>query len=699
MLRAVFVLKLSFAVCISAFAEDPLPYNVDHPAVARYHHRSHKVVVSGDVTDTQGQAVANAKVFAFGYPQLVFHPYPTIPSLELGRSTTDRTGAFSFKSGTLADTSHFLCVIAPGHGTKFVEFNPDRDAVNVGKIKLPTERPVHGKVVGPDGKPAGQVTIEVRSMILPESPTRWLLRWFGSPHPGETLRPLVTKTNDDGTFILRGIPKGAVELWIRIDDERFALYERSNWIGSIRFQEGIIELKDDAEKPVEIRLSKPIYVSGVVRRKDTGAALPGAWVGVAFADIREPADTHSAAIWTQTDDQGRYRVRGGPWASHVHVYAFAPPGTPCPDWSAGPVEVKKNQAEIKLPVTMPVGILVRGKIIEKGTGKPVAGAGYVYIFRRDKAKTLSRDDAGRAYWSNEYHYRYSAADGSFEQPVPAGDSGVILVKAPDSSYVSGFSSYGEIMEGKPRGWWSVYEGIANVETKPDTKGLTITIPLTPGVKAVGTVVGPKGEPVPHGVVFTATLQHTHRQQFSGGEQWWRPITDGRFTVEGCDPSAPTEIYFLDVEHQWGATVRFDPKTQAGRPLNVTLQPCGSARVRFLDPQKRPLTKQDTEQAIDDYTALGVGFRASVLDVIALPSGLHFGIQAYQFDRERYYMLAPNADGIVVFPGLIPGAPYKWVVANPNDVDKGPHRVVAVTVKPGETTDLGDAIIHLDKSIK
>ena len=571
-----------------------------------------------------------------------------------------------------------------------MDIDPEGKVLDVGKIALPAERRVSGKVVGPDGKAAGQVTIEVLCLIS----DGYTINWFGSPRPGEKLRPLTARTENDGTFELRGIPTDAIEIWIRIDDERFALYERGKQMG-LRQQEGIIALSGGDEKPVEIRLSEPIYVTGVVSRKDTGAALSKAWVGVTFSDIEVAADSHAAAIWAQTDEKGRYRVRCGPWASRVHVYAFAPPGTPCPDWSAGPVEVPKGKAEVDLPVAMPVGILVRGKIIEKGTGKPVASAGYVHILRREKPKTMNRDDASRMYWSNEYHYRYSAADGTFEQPVPAGESGVILVKAPDTSYVSQITSCGEILFGKHGPWWSVVEGVAEVETKSDAKGLTLDISLTRGATAQGTVVGPKGEAVRRGVVFTGTPLQTHSQQYYGEEEWDRPIKDGRFAVEGCDPSAPTELYIFDPVHQWGTTVRFDPKVQAGEPLKVTLEPCGSARVRFLDPKSRPITGPDSAAAIQFSTALVLGFRASDPKTLAMafPQNWYFGRPAGTLDPKRYEKLAQNKEGTVVFPSLIPGAPYKWVTAHPKGVGAGLPSGVAVIVKSGATADLGDAMVH------
>ena len=665
----------------------PLPEGGDHPAVARYKQRPEKLAVSGVVADAQGRPVPGAVVFVFGF-QRQSNPFPKVPSLELARNVADARGAFSFETRTMADTRHQLCVIAPGHGTKFVDIDPDAKTLDVGKATLPAEQKVRGKVVGPDGKPAGRVTIEVRCLISEASG----IDWFGSPRPGEVPRPLTATTAEDGAFELRGVPAGAATLWVRIDDERFALYERSTFVQSSRHRQGSISLKAGDGKPVEIKLLAPVYVTGIVTRKDTGAPLAKAWVGVTFAEIELAADTQTEAIWVQTDDRGRYRARCGPWASRVHVYAFAPPGTPCPDWSAGPVEVPKGKLEVTLPVVMPVGVFVRGKILEAGTGKPIANASYVHILNREKPKTMSRDDAHRMYWSNEYHYRYSAADGSFEQPVPAGESGVILVKAPDSSYVMQITSFGEIMAGKPGPWWSMVEGVAKVVTKRDAKGLTLDIPLTRGVTASGTVAGPNGAVVRKGVVFRATPLHTHSYQLHE-EEWDHQVRDGQFSIGACDPSAPTELYFFDPEHQWGATVRFDPATQAGKPLKVTLAPCGSARVRFVDSGKKPVVGADGLMAVQFLTALTLGFRKTEWErQQPFPQDFYYGRRAHQLDPGRYEKLAPDKDGVVVFPSLIPGAPYKWVTADPKGVFAGPPTSRSVRVRPGETTDLGDVTI-------
>jgi len=177
-------------------------------------HQASRLRSSGVVTDAQGQAVAGAKVYVFGY-QRQNCPFPKVPSLELGRGTTDRVGAFSFESGTMADTNHQICVIAKGHGTKFCSFDPDRKTVDIGRIALPAEQLIRGKVVGLAGKPANRVTIEVRCLNMEGSQ----IDWFGSPRPGERLRTLSATSAEDGKFELRGIPEDVIEIWIRIDDE------------------------------------------------------------------------------------------------------------------------------------------------------------------------------------------------------------------------------------------------------------------------------------------------------------------------------------------------------------------------------------------------------------------------------------------------------------------------------------------------
>jgi hypothetical protein len=70
----------------------------------------------------------------------------------------------------------------------------------------------------------------------------------------------------------------------------------------------------------------------------------------------------------------------------------------------------------------------------------------------------------------------------------------------------------------------------------------------------------------------------------------RPVQHGAFDLPGCDPDRAVPVYFLDVENQLGAVVELSGK-QAGEPVTVRLAPCGTATVRFVDGDGRPLANQ------------------------------------------------------------------------------------------------------------
>src|SRR5207253_4873799 len=63
---------------------------------------------------------------------------------------------------------------------------------------------------------------------------------------------------------------------------------------------------------------------------------------------------------------------------------------------------------------------------------------------------------------------------------------------------------------------------------------------------------------------------------------------GSFTLTGCDPDKTYPVVFLDAKHQWGAVAAISGKRAEGKPPTVRLTPCGSAVIRLLDSQGRPV---------------------------------------------------------------------------------------------------------------
>lgn len=76
--------------------------------------------------------------------------------------------------------------------------------------------------------------------------------------------------------------------------------------------------------------------------------------------------------------------------------------------------------------------------------------------------------------------------------------------------------------------------------------------------------------------------------------------------------------------------------------------------------KKPMAGADGFMAAQASTARGLGLRASdpKSSSVAFPQNFFFGCDAGAFDPGRYETLAPDKDGVIVFPSLIPGAPYR-----------------------------------------
>ncbi len=113
-------------------------------------------------------------------------------------------------------------------------------------------------------------------------------------------------------------------------------------------------------KPIAITLQPARTITGRVTYADTGRPVPHAPVQVQL-------------IHYQADGEGRFRARRAGRPSGFGVQAQSPDGARLPaaetrrDWPKGAVE---QSVELALRR----GVVVRGKVVEEGTGRPIAGA-------------------------------------------------------------------------------------------------------------------------------------------------------------------------------------------------------------------------------------------------------------------------------------------------------------------------------------
>ena len=114
-------------------------------------------------------------------------------------------------------------------------------------------------------------------------------------------------------------------------------------------------------KPIAIALQPAKMIVGRVTYADTGRPVPRALVA-------------SGSVLSEADAEGRFRVAAGPAAAgRFGVRAQSPDGAPYlitlkqGEWPKGAIEQSVD-------IALPRGVVVRGKITEEGTGRPVAGA-------------------------------------------------------------------------------------------------------------------------------------------------------------------------------------------------------------------------------------------------------------------------------------------------------------------------------------
>ncbi len=336
----------------------------------------------------------------------------------------------------------------------------------------------------------------------------------------------------------------------------------------------------------------------------------------------------------------------------------------------------KGTVKVAHDMRLPRGVVIRGKVTEEQTGRPVAGASVQYLPARTPDGVVDRDRAVVA----------SRDDGSFEIVVAPG-KGHLFVFGPTADYLLEVIGSRMLHTGRPGGQRHYGHKIIPYDVKPGDHREGIDATLRPGRTVKGRVVGPEGQAVAEARII-ATLHFNYFHLFWRGDLAMH-ARDGRFELHGLDPDRPVRVAFLDSDHQWGTAVDLSGK-QASEDITVRLQPCGRATARLVGTDGQPIAgtfpqleilgspgpRQDTRNPREQAELAA--------DTVYVPNVDPL------YHRNR---LRTDADGRITLPDLIPGATYRinssflYVPTKRDPVYKD------FTVKPGETLDLGDITIE------
>ncbi len=640
-------------------------------------------MVRGRVLDGDGKPVAAAHVSAIARNKRArqgsdFTPYSEV----LAETVTDPQGNYglSFARVSPKDYEHGMVIARiDGKGIAWQPFDLDAAQAEV-SLKLPQEEFIRGRFVDREGKPASDVRFWVRSVQLRVEDQRYVEGAdIDSPRPPAAWLPEVS-SDENGRFTIRGVPAGHGVYFQISGDDRFAPQgislntgepeERGKYDGTYRAQ---VKNTDSGEEAL-LTLAPGLFFEGVVRYDDTREAVPHARITI-WASQQKYGSMVSVA--GETDANGKYRIcpHPGIWFG---VLAYPPDGTPYLIRQVQDLRWDDKDATIKqVDLSLPRGVLVRGKVVESGTDKPVVGASIQYVPEEDN-NSHDADDIVTG-WQN---IRLSNDQGQFEIGVLPGP-GRLLVHGPVNEYVLRQSSSRELSRGKPGGQRVYAHAIEQLDPEVDSKPVEMTLTLERSPMITGEVVDQQGSPVAEALVIS-------RLNIRASWLRWRAIPqtilDGHFQIGGLAPGEECPIHFLDPKHQMGATV----VAKAGaEPVRVVLEPCGQVTARFVDSKQEPVA--DFHPSVEMILTPGAWRYAAMgsnSDRLAANSDFIANIDRANHWKHR----ETDKQGRITLPALIPGATYGVVTT------RNGKRDFAKTfeAKAGTTIDLGDIVIERPK---
>jgi RNA polymerase sigma factor (sigma-70 family) len=637
------------------------------------------MTVTGRVLAPDGKPVARADVAVLAW-QVLHQSYQS--SFEdaawqrgatLGRTAADAEGKFRLTIKVPPGPPPTMRVLAgaKGLGIAWALLDPKADSAEV-ELRLPAEQVVRGRVVDLQGEPVAGARVVLTGLKQHPAKGEKDQGTWATPPEGLPFGPVNTTTDARGDFTVRGSGNNLTAEF-EVHDDRVEL--RSVTVET--------SAKKQAEN-VKLALAPGRVVEGRVTYADSGKPVAGARVMI--------ESSGAGRVRGQTDKDGRYRLNvrtsaqfpdtGAPRVIELAVFAFAPPGEPywmktelVGKWAKGATRHETN-------VALPPGVLLRGKITEAGTGRPVAGAEIEYM---GHSMTLK--------WG-------SGADGSYGFALPADATRPLTVTGPSPDYIPRVVGSAEFLGGKKGGAPVYSHAIVPLGLKPGDREKELPIVLRRGVTLKGRLVGPDGKPAKDATLLVGGYKPPR-------EKFLFPIRvrDGQFELPGCDPDKTYHLVFLG--HPWlpatlgdevngldvygrlwmrellgpqiklGAAVDVSAKKAAAEPVEVRLEPCGAAKLRFVDGEGKPLARH--RPWLQLVVTGGPPVNQAIKDGKLAAEGV---LLIHPLDAQP----SADADGVLKLEGLIPGATYRigkdyeGEVIKEFKVESGKTPELTVTVK-------------------
>jgi RNA polymerase sigma factor (sigma-70 family) len=619
------------------------------------------VGLSGQVLDPDGKPLAGAEIFLW---TKAFKDKNDVTV----KTTSSDDGRFRL-TVTRADLERNAQLVATAK-----DYGPDwlgsSEIAKGGELTLRLVKddvPINGRILDLEGRPVAGASLYVIRVEQGDL-KHFLEAKKRGPFPDrmKTLSaaalggPTMFITGKDGRIHLSGFGRGRVVFVVLkapgLENSSFHVLTQTEALPGMRSGEHFptyLAGFDHISLP-----SKPIV--GTVRDKKTGKPVAGVTV----------ASVMYEQVYTQTDAQGHYRIEG---VGKRQQYAVAAGGNSY--FNATKLDIPDTQGVEPLTVDFELdrGIVVRGRLTDKATGKPVAGhVGWLALPNNPNLKNLS-PGGPQIIVKDE---GWTTADGSFAVLVIPGP-GLLNVKANDgerypAARTDGVKTAAGII-------LQEYHALVPIDpSESDPKSLTRDIVLEPAPSLAGTVTDPDGQPLAG--ARTAGLSPIALLFFNDIPTQ----NDGSFKVGGVRPGEPRALFFVHLEKKLARVVRL--RGDEKEPLAVRLEPLGALTGRVVDADGRPWARLKVS-ARYNIGALESA-RVAAKDYFDLPWDLLYQYPAW--DKLINHQATTDADGRFRIDDLVPGLEYDLSAR----VGEGEGGVAVVTreqlaVESGKAKDVGD----------
>lgn len=562
--------------------------------------------ITGTVIGPDGKPVAGASIGTMKPDK-----FDKVTTEELAK--TDADGKFSVTLEPVPDGRpdyRQLVATKSGYGSDWTKVGSLADGVVTFKL-VADDVVVKGRVTDLEGKPVAKATVRITSLAAGDLKRMWE-RWPRAPYQALQLvekelwraqtagLPDSVTADADGKFEITGVGRGRL-LGLTIEangietaacrvvtDPAFDP-KKVEQPSQATMPGGGYQPGPDLYGPSFTHAGKPSQpITGTVTDAHTGKPMAGVQVN---ANVSGPHwwENHSTA---RTDADGKFKLTGVGKADKVALSVFPGEGSPYLAYNTT-VGGKPGLAEITADLKLTRGVKVNGKIVEKGTGKPIFNAAVRYAPLADNKLYADRGfdgrtETGMAYTTDkEGKFTLTALPGSAilcaQGETGARNRGteftqVRVAKADlpraDLSHLDGLGETFSAADGHIITLHSM-SGYAIIDPKPTDEAVEVTIEFDRGKSVTGKVVDADGKPATGAIAYKMTACYDYPQT----------LKDGTFTAIALETDRPRTVLFVDQAKKQAASVELKG---GEKDLTVQLQPFGTLTGRLVDAAGKPI---------------------------------------------------------------------------------------------------------------